>query len=59
MSSETKDTDLEIMVNFQPLSQEQEQPQYNAWGKPVTRESTLINFSGNLSNATTQTGSIH
>ena len=45
MPPETKDTDLEIMVIFQPLSQQQEQPRYNAWGKPVTRESALVAIS--------------
>ena len=45
MPPETKDTDLEIMVIFQPLSQKQEQPRYNAWGKPVTRESALVAIS--------------
>lgn len=45
MPPETKDTDLEITVIFQPLSQQQEQPRYNAWGKPVTRESALAAIS--------------
>ena len=45
MPPETKDTDLEITVIFQPLSQQQEQPHYNAWGKPVTRESALAAIS--------------
>ncbi len=40
MPPETKDTDLEIMVIFQPLSPQQQQPHYNAWGKAVTQEST-------------------
>lgn len=40
MPPETKDTDLEIMVIFQPLSQQQQQPRYNTWGKAVTPEST-------------------
>ncbi|MGD1712446.1 hypothetical protein [Hydrocoleum sp. CS-953] len=35
MPPETKDTDLEIMVIFQALSHQQEQPRYKAWGKPV------------------------
>ncbi|MEM1170360.1 MAG: hypothetical protein AAGJ08_15095 [Cyanobacteria bacterium P01_H01_bin.35] len=45
MPPETIDTDLEIMVIFQALSQKQEQPRYNAWGKPVTQESALAAIS--------------
>lgn len=45
MPPETKDTDLEVTVIFQPLSQQHEQPRYNAWGKPVTRESALAAIS--------------
>jgi hypothetical protein len=42
---QTKDTDLEVTVVFQPLSRQQEQPRYNAWGKPVTQESALVAIS--------------
>ena len=34
MPLETKNTDLEIMVIFQPLSQQQQQPRHNAWENP-------------------------
>lgn len=38
MPPEIKDMELEVMVIFQPSSNE-EQLRHNAWGKPITRQS--------------------
>ena len=38
MPPELKDVELDVMVVFQPSSNE-EQPRRNAWGKPITRKS--------------------
>ncbi len=38
MPPEIKDMELDVMVVFQPLSNE-EQLRHNAWGKPLTRQS--------------------
>lgn len=43
-----KDTSVEVVVIIQPLSDtevvtsEEAQPQYNAWGKPTTKKSALL-----------------
>ena len=38
MPPEIKDMELDVMVVFQPSSNE-EQFRHNAWGKPITRQS--------------------
>ena len=38
MPPEIKDLELDVMVVFQPSSNE-EQLRHNAWGKPITRQS--------------------
>lgn len=45
MPPEIKDMELDVMVVFQPLSNE-EQLRYNAWGKPITRESIEQTIAG-------------
>ena len=39
MPPEVKEMDLEVMVIFQPTVQDEEKPRYNAWRKPLTRQS--------------------
>ncbi len=45
MPPEIKDMELDVMVVFQPSSNE-EQLRYNAWGKPITRESIEQTIAG-------------
>jgi hypothetical protein len=40
-----KDMELDVMVLFQPSSNE-EQLRYNAWGKPITRQSIQQTIAG-------------
>ncbi len=39
MPTDFKDTSVEVVVVVQPLSSEETQPQYNAWGKLTTQKS--------------------
>lgn len=39
MPTEFKDTAVEVVVVIQPLSSEETQSQYNAWGKLTTKKS--------------------
>lgn len=39
MPTEFKDTSVEVVVVVQPLSSEETQPQYHAWGKLTTKKS--------------------
>ncbi|MFB2896495.1 hypothetical protein ACE1CI_26585 [Aerosakkonemataceae cyanobacterium BLCC-F50] len=39
MPTELKNTSVEVVVVIQPLSSEETKPQYNAWGKPTTKQS--------------------
>jgi short-subunit dehydrogenase involved in D-alanine esterification of teichoic acids len=39
MPTELKNTSVEVVVVVQPLSSEETKPQYNAWGKPTTKQS--------------------
>lgn len=39
MPTDFKDTSVEVVVVVQPLSSEETQPQYNAWGKLTTKKS--------------------
>ncbi|HBE33557.1 MAG TPA: hypothetical protein DD990_20140 [Cyanobacteria bacterium UBA11368] len=39
MPTEFKDTAVEVLVVVQPLSSEETQPKYNAWGKLTTKKS--------------------
>ena len=45
MPPEIKDMELDVMVVFQPLSNE-EQPRHNAWGKTLTRQSIQQTIAG-------------
>ncbi|MDJ0726308.1 MAG: hypothetical protein QNJ38_14435 [Prochloraceae cyanobacterium] len=45
MPPEIKDMELDVMVVFQPSSNE-EQLRYNAWGKPITRKSIEQTIAG-------------
>ena len=45
MPPEIKDMELDVMVVFQPLSNE-EQLCHNAWGKPLTRKSIQQTIAG-------------
>ncbi len=45
MPPEIKDMELDVMVVFQPSSKV-EQLRYNAWGKPITRESIEQTIAG-------------
>jgi short-subunit dehydrogenase involved in D-alanine esterification of teichoic acids len=38
MPADFKNTSVEVVVIVQPLSSEQTQPQYNAWGKLTTKK---------------------
>ncbi|MFB2876627.1 hypothetical protein [Floridanema aerugineum] len=39
MPTKLKNTSVEVVVVIQPLSSEETKPQYNAWGKPTTKQS--------------------
>jgi hypothetical protein len=39
MPADFKDTSVEVVVVVQPLSSEETQPKYNAWGKLTTKKS--------------------
>lgn len=39
MPTDFKDTSVEVVVVVQPLSSEETQPKYNAWGKLTTKQS--------------------
>lgn len=46
MPTEIRDTDIEVTIVYQSLSQNSSQPRYNAWGKLVTRQSIQGTIAG-------------
>jgi hypothetical protein len=46
MPTEIRDTDIEVTIVYQSLSQNSSQPRYNAWGKLVTRKSIQDTIAG-------------
>ncbi|MFZ1024797.1 MAG: hypothetical protein WAN66_01115 [Limnoraphis robusta] len=46
MPTEIRDTDIEVTIVYQSLSQNSSQPRYNAWGKLVTRQSIQDTIAG-------------